>query len=182
MLNALVASYDPDATPAVADRLLAVLTYPKGGDALHLPFYAVLYNLVVKLSASKFGTPRDTVSRLRYFDACGLLSPLRPAGLPLSLNQLENGLLRRNRLAPYHRRPCLTPEEAKDVGPYMSEVVDMRLHACLNCGATSCPPVMGYHGEEDVEVAWGAFMEGAVVVEGDGVGMSLILKWYKEVR
>lgn len=57
-----------------------------------------------------------------------------------SLNELENGLLRGNRVSavPLTSAPFKKPDD-----PRLSNVLvcDPRIHFALNCGAVSCPPI-----------------------------------------
>ena len=157
-LTSLLTSFAPSSLPP-ASQLMSLLTPCPSGHPLYLSWWSTLYNLVVKCNAIHFGVPSTTLSRLRYFDAVGVTLSFDGVDRTLTLNQIENGLLRMNRPAPYHISPSLSSKQSSTLQKYQAKTVDRRLHATLNCGAVSCPPVMGYGGDADVEVAWRAFRE-----------------------
>lgn len=74
-------------------------------------------------------------------------------GARWSLHDIEHGVLRRNRPAPY---TFWRPFSAKDPrAAAMPRAFDPRVHFALNCAAASCPPVRAYtaaglHAELDL--------------------------------
>ena len=67
---------------------------------------------------------------------------------PYSLNDIENGLLRRNSRSAV---PMTSAQFGRDDPrlAFMMDEVDPRIHFALNCGAQSCPPISVYAGEQD---------------------------------
>ena len=61
-------------------------------------------------------------------------SPVRVAGLSMTLNQLEHGILRRQNQVDGRS----VPRALRALRPSR---VDRRIHAALNCAAVSCPPL-----------------------------------------
>lgn len=102
------------------------------------------------------------------------------AGQPLSLDDIEHGLLRGDRASPnplrwgfWSRRHFLS---ATDPRRAWAVPLDPRIHFALNCGALSCPAVRFYEGAslgEELQAAAEAFLagvEGASLCLGFGGG------------
>ncbi|GMI22903.1 hypothetical protein TrCOL_g9269 [Triparma columacea] len=161
------------------------LTLPPPGTGELKALLMELYNLSIKVSFSVNGAPKSTLDRLGYFDACKvrLGLPDNKSSHLISFNGIENGLLRGNRVPPYHMKPSLTQES-----PFLPWTLpcDYRIHSGLNCGAASCPPVGQYTSEgieEELGTAWRSWVKGeggARRKEGGGWEVSMIMKWYKE--
>ena len=154
------------------------------------PFLIELYNLCIQVSFAVNGIPLTTLARLAYFDCCKVRLRLddKMRTVDASFNQLENGMLRGNRVPPYHRKASLS--KSSPLLPYVLPC-DYRIHAALNCGAASCPPVLSYTVsglDSELDDAWKGFIEGpqGCVVSKDENGevenarLSMILKWYSE--
>ncbi|GMH90470.1 hypothetical protein TrST_g5546 [Triparma strigata] len=168
-----------------SDKVFALLTLPPSSSPSYLPFLITLYNLTVTLTLKTLGRPRTSLNRLRYFDALGPVIKVNDnESIFLSFNQIENGLLRCNRVPPYHLSASLSSKLIKkyNLKEYICEKVDWRIHGALNCGANSCPPVEKYtveNVEEELERSFEAFKENNILREGEGVKASLIFKWYE---
>src|SRR5206468_2740221 len=65
------------------------------------------------------------------------------AGHPLTLDQVEHGLLRDNARPPYRLVRPLPPDHPASA---WRVPLDSRVHFALNCGAVSCPLVRVYTG------------------------------------
>ncbi len=68
-----------------------------------------------------------------------------------SLDDIEHGILRKNRRASYKPWGQFLPWDKRR--KLMVEKVDFRIHFALNCGAKSCPPIVFYsapHLEEEL--------------------------------
>jgi hypothetical protein len=63
--------------------------------------------------------------------------------MAFSLNEIENGLLRGNRVSavPFTSVPF---RKLNDQRRKLMLEVDARIHFALNCGAKSCPPISVY--------------------------------------
>ena len=125
--------------------------------AAPLPGMSVtVYNMMVTHAFAVVGIPESSLQRLAFFDHV----QYSLGGALFSLNDVENGVLRRNRTPPYHLR---LPFAEKDVR--LSLLLDNdepRIHFALNCGASSCPAVKTYTAvgiEEELATAAAAFCE-----------------------
>ena len=105
-------------------------------------------------------------------------TPVRVAGMRLTLNQIEHGILRlQNRVdgAP-------VPAAARALRPRQ---LDPRIHAGLNCAAVSCPPLVreaftATRVSGQLDRAWRAFVASprAARVEGNRVVVSSLFDWF----
>jgi hypothetical protein len=140
-----------------------------------------LYNLMVKYAFVKVGIGQSNLDRSAFFNKV----KFQVGRDSLSLMELENGILRGNRKAPY----TLSPQFSKS-DPRLDltmDKVDRRIHFALNCGATSCPPVKNFTTqgiEEELRIVSQAFCEGdeqvRVDVDSKTVYLSKIFSWYQE--
>ena len=91
------------------------------------------------------------------------------AGLNLSLDDIEHGILRRYR---YKKSLGYLPDYRirKEVRKLSVEKVDFRIHFALNCGAVSCPPIRFYSvGQLDelLDLATLSFLEQDVEIKAE---------------
>eukprot|EP00428_Durinskia_dybowskii_P042682 CAMPEP_0170270442 /NCGR_PEP_ID=MMETSP0116_2-20130129/35166_1 /TAXON_ID=400756 /ORGANISM="Durinskia baltica, Strain CSIRO CS-38" /LENGTH=516 /DNA_ID=CAMNT_0010521635 /DNA_START=42 /DNA_END=1592 /DNA_ORIENTATION=- len=142
-------------------------------------FVINLYNMIIPHAFAKLGIPNGDLPRVAFFD--GVCYEFA-SGVLLSLNDLENGVLRGNRAAPFHlKRPFASrPDLAKTVLP-----VDHRIHFALNCGAKSCPPVKWFTAEgidEELRLVAMAWVEQddnvKVDLERKRLSLSKICSWF----
>lgn len=118
------------------------------------------------------------VGRLNFFNARAIII----AGKPLSLNDIEHGILRKSKLwwsRGYLTRRLVRGFERK----FRVKHFDYRIHFALNCGGESCPPIRFYKPEkleQQLEMATYSFLEAETSYnkETDTVTTSQILKWY----
>eukprot|EP00403_Amphidinium_massartii_P040841 CAMPEP_0178440640 /NCGR_PEP_ID=MMETSP0689_2-20121128/36909_1 /TAXON_ID=160604 /ORGANISM="Amphidinium massartii, Strain CS-259" /LENGTH=481 /DNA_ID=CAMNT_0020063473 /DNA_START=166 /DNA_END=1611 /DNA_ORIENTATION=- len=148
-----------------------------------IAFVMNLYNLAVIFAFTELGIPQTDLARLTFFNQV----KIDVGGHLWSLHDLESGILRSNRAAPYH---LSKPFSAKD--PRLSAILaqpENRIHFGLNCGAKSCPPVKTFTAEglqEELRIVAMAFCEQDENVRVD-VGkngqvvlwLSKIFEWYK---
>jgi hypothetical protein len=121
--------------------------------------------------------------RARHLEREGLFAaffqtPVAVAGLRLTLNQLEHGVLRRQ--ATVDGRP--TPRAALALRPSR---LDARIHVGLNCAAVSCPPLprrafRAATVNADLSRAFAAFAASPAHLRLDGrtLVLSSILDWF----
>ncbi|WP_412067383.1 DUF547 domain-containing protein [Rubrivirga sp. IMCC43871] len=121
--------------------------------------------------------------RARHFERDGLFddlfqTPVRVAGLAMTLNQLEHGILRRQ--AEVDGRTV--PRALRALRPSR---LDPRIHAALNCGAVSCPPLAtrAYRAatlDADLGRQFAAFMATSRAVRSDGrtLVLSSLFDWF----
>ena len=106
--------------------------------------------------------------------------PVRVAGLLMTLNQLEHGVLRRQPRVD----GAAVPRALQALRPRR---VDYRVHAALNCAAVSCPP-LGRRAfrsatlDRDLEAAFSAFAASprAVRLDGGRLVVSSLFDWFAE--
>ena len=101
----------------------------------------------------------------------------RVSGLTFSLNEIEHGVLRGNRVAFLSRAPFGSGD------PRASLVLplDARIHFALNCGALSCPPIRAYDAarlEQQLELAARSYLSSARL-EGRTVWLPRLLEYYR---
>lgn len=142
-------------------------------DDARLAFALNAYNAHVldQIAAGRVRTLGTPAARDALYDA-----PLAIAGQQLSLNQLEHGVLRRQ------RSPAI-PAAARALRP---RAVDYRVHVGLNCGAASCPPLprrafSAATVDRQLGAAWRAFVndnEHVAARRNGGVRLSSLLDWF----
>ena len=103
-----------------------------------------------------------------------------------SLNELENGLLRGNRVSAV---PFTGVPFRKSDDPRLQNVLkcDPRIHFALNCGAKSCPPIAVYSTEYDLldselALATQGFLDQSVTFDTNkkSVTLSMLFSWYSQ--
>ena len=159
---------------AVADQDPAALR----SDAQKTAFLVNAYNAHVL--AALLARPRAThIERQDLFDEL-FRRPVRVAGRPMTLDQLEHGVLRRQdrvggRAVPRALR-ALRPGR-----------LDARIHAALNCGAVSCPPLQprAFRAatlDRDLGRAWAAFLasDRAARLDGRTLVLSSLFDWFAD--
>jgi hypothetical protein len=108
---------------------------------------------------------------------------IRVAGLALSLDDIEHGILRRYRwkYSLGYLPQFWPPDHLKLL---CVDTLDYRIHFALNCGARSCPPI-GFYQPERVELqlerATAVFVRAESVVDHQAktVGVSKIFLWFQ---
>jgi hypothetical protein len=184
---------DP-ALPRLAEQLLGQVRAGQPTDSLE----AVLANLPPGHLAA--GLPHDRARKafwLNMYNAWfqvlatreGLGVPeiftapaIRAAGLALSLDDIEHGILRRYRwkYSLGYLPQFWPPDHLKLL---CVDTLDHRIHFALNCGARSCPPI-GFYQPERVELqlerATAAFIrnESSIDHQAKTVGVSQIFQWF----
>lgn len=104
------------------------------------------------------------------------------AGIKLSLDDMEHGILRRFRYK-YSLGYFSDPFAPSRIKKMAVEVLDFRIHFALNCGAKSCPPIAFYsvEGLEDqLELATLSFLEGDTEIKESKkeVHITTLMKWF----
>lgn len=144
-------------------------------------FWLNLYN-ALHMHAQVALAPANLVQKLHMFQSASYLV----AGAVLSLDDIENGVLRGNRRPPASAFALFGAGDPRCALSFRN--VDPRIHAALNCGAKSCPAVAVYSGvslERDLSAAVEAFTSQNVrVVPAKGakpatVHLSPIFLWYR---
>ncbi len=105
-------------------------------------------------------------------------------GYNFSLDQIEHGILRGNvKKHLFASRPF---SGSDDRSKYTLNTLDPRIHFCLVCGSTSCPPIGTYQEDKidnQMDMATATFINGDDVKidkEKSKMKLSKIFKWYKK--
>lgn len=104
------------------------------------------------------------------------------AGLPMSLDMIEHGILRRFRYK-YSLGYLPNPLVAPMIKKLAVDKIDGRIHFALNCGAKSCPLIAFYTVasiNHQLAIATLSFLESETTVFHDKqeVHISRLFKWY----
>lgn len=104
------------------------------------------------------------------------------AGLRMSLDDIEHGILRRNRGYPF-----ITGAHFVGSAPRLSWSLplDPRVHCALNCASRSCPPIQSYSAEQidaQLDLATRSFIDANAEPspEGSRLIVSEIFRWYNK--
>lgn len=150
-----------------------------------LAFWLNAYNMLTLQAASK-AWRNDSSFRVDNNDFAFFQQEVhRVAKRTFSLNQIENGVLRGDRLHP--STFYLTDEEFAPIQELHDEIwegnaIDPRIHFVLNCASSSCPvltiaPLQGTDLDETLETATQAFLSDEEKGAGPE-GMSQIFDFY----
>lgn len=124
-----------------------------------------------------------TVARVKLYASASY----NIGGYLFSLNEIENGLLRRNRKSavPLTFRPFR--QESDPRRNLMLDVCDPRIHFALNCGAVGCPPIGVYSSDEklldeQLALASEGFLDQSVTLDSTNkrITLSMLFSWYRE--
>jgi len=139
-----------------------------------------IYNLLALHAFSRVGPPLTATQRYGFFDRISY----DIGGYFYSLNDIESGILRANNVVPYRFSPQFRLGDPRMASSLPS--VDFRIHAALNCGAKSCPPIKQFTPEgveEELSVVFSAFLEDPGNLQADLTKKTLccskIISWYR---
>jgi hypothetical protein len=147
--------------------------------AMKMSFFINVYNFLVVHASALFGVPQTTWARMKFFSGAAYSI----GGHVLSLQDIENGILRSNRASPVSFFSSTHFRASDPRAALCLDKCDPRLHFALNCGASSCPPVRVYHPETldaDLESSTQAFLRDDIEVDltKKRIHCSRIIKWY----
>jgi len=165
------------ALAATDDAALAPLREER---ATALAFWLNLYNAGTQLLLDRRPELYERALRtVRFFRA----ETVAVAGTPLSLNDIEHGILRGSMsMVGLGYLPRLRPGAFER--RYRLEPVDPRIHFALNCGAASCPPIRHYEPDrvdEQLDLATRGYLESTVEYDEDAgvVAVPRVFLWYR---
>lgn len=124
------------------------------------------------------GDPLSNTSRLKFYASTAYVIN----GVVLSLNDIEHGILRGNRLSPV---PLSSVPFSSDDTSRLALTLDLdpRIHFALNCGARTCPPIGVYSADlldsQLSRATRGYLNETTVNLEENRVSISMLFKWYR---
>jgi hypothetical protein len=152
----------------------ASLTSP----AEKLAFWINVYNALTLHAIFSFRPKRTVWEVPGFFERAAY----NVGGHRFSLSEIEHGVLRANRPAPFSRRRPLGTGDPRRRFTLTDAEFDPRVHFALNCGARSCPPIATYAADRidaQLDLATRSFIRGETEVVGDRVITSALLKWYR---
>ncbi len=169
-----------EAVQGILDELAAVplsaLVTDLRDTAERRAFWIEIYNATALIAMADGVDLRRPCARLRHFARRRLVV----AGVPLSLNEIEHGMLRSSKL--WWAMGHLNDPFPSKFERLLRVPLDPRIHFALNCGAASCPPIAHYNGprlDEQLEIAAASFLEGTRYDPGKNIVLvSRLLLWY----
>lgn len=140
-------------------------------------YNGAVIDLIITL-ATAAGVRRSVKEIDRFFE----VKILKVADIPLSLDDIEHGLLRANRRHPAGLLPPLL--HRPHLKAWMVPHFDPRIHFALNYGGRSCPPVEMYTEAEidsQLDRAAAAFLNAEVEIDTERsiIRANPILRWYR---
>ncbi|GBG34248.1 Glutaredoxin [Hondaea fermentalgiana] len=156
------------------------LSIPDMAEKTRLAFVINLYNLLTLHAFTKVGVPKSNFDRTDFFDFVGYTV----GGLFYSFNLLENGILRVNQKTPFHLQKAIPSGDPRQRA--VLSTCNPALHACISCGASSCPPIKRFTAEaveEEMRIAAQAFFEldenCSIDLATQTITLTKILSWYQ---
>lgn len=161
------------------EKALSSLTYTQlfkglNNDAAKKTFWVNMYNAWYQILAIRLNKTRPKIFTVK-------LIPI--AGLSLSLDDIEHGILRKYRWKwSMGYLPQFLPQKA--IKELAVDSIDYRIHFALNCGAKSCPPIAFYRYDkidQQLDMATVAFIKGETEINDENkvINTSKILSWFK---
>ncbi len=148
-------------------------------DDERLAFWINLYNVLAIHGVIALGIAESVMEVPSFFSVVAY----RVGDTVLTLDDMENGVLRRNAPHPATKRPLF-----KDGDPrlaYCPSVVDPRIHAALVCASASCPPVAFYDADriaDQLDAASDNYVAADVVVDetAQTVRIPITFRYYSQ--
>jgi hypothetical protein len=145
-----------------------------GDDAARLAFWIDVYNATVL--RQPMPELDGFAQRLRFFRR----RLVTVAGTGLSLDDIEQGILRRSRWKlglGYVSNPRPSAFERE----FRVERVDPRIHFALNCGAASCPPFAAYEAsrlDAQLDLATRSYLRATVDTREHALTLPAVMFWF----
>lgn len=150
-----------------------VFRYSLQTDASKKAFWINIYNAYFQLLRLeiKVGKPDIFLKKLIYI-----------AGISLSLDDIEHGILRHRRLK-WALGYLPDPFVSAPIKLLAVQNIDYRIHFALNCGARSCPPIAFYTSdkiEQQLDMATRSFLDEDILVMPvkKEVHLSSLFQWF----
>lgn len=138
-------------------------------------FWINLYNATVQYLLLEDSTRYD--NRDKFFQTRWI----KVAGVDVSLDEMEHGILRRSEIK-YGLGYVKNPFVSDFIKRHQVELKDSRIHFALNCGAGSCPPISFYSAEninEQLDLSAMGFLKATTRMEGNTVYVTRLFQWFK---
>ena len=140
-------------------------------------FWINLYNGFTQVLLKK--NPEAYKDRKTFFTSDQILI----AGTRFSLDDMEHGILRRNKVkwSLGYFSKLFPPKKVKEL---RVNKLDYRIHFALNCGAKSCPPIAFYNPEDidkQLDLATAAYLNGEAIYneKENTLGLPAIMGWFR---
>lgn len=160
--RALRRSEHRDALERTARELGGVDPTTLESDAERIAFWMNVYNVLVIHGVIAFEVTRSVMEDPSFFGRAAY----RVGLYDYTLDEIENGVLRRNAPPPVGGKPLWAKDDPRcAVSP---SIVDPRIHAALVCASTSCPAVRFYDAEAleaQLDAATRAYVDAEVHVD-----------------
>ena len=162
----------------IARQLSTYETSGLGHGPALMAFWINLYNALIIDAIIHFGIQGSIMNRPGIFRQAAY----NVGGMRFSADEIEHGLLRRNRPNPVVHMRTFTTDDPRLY--LMVDHLDPRIHFSLVCGARSCPPIAFYdheHLDRQLDQAAAAFINGGGVdysAETNTLRLSKIFQWY----
>ena len=150
-----------------------------GSDKEKKAFWINVYNAFTKYLIVDMQIKKSIQEKPWFF----FWPKINVGGEYFSLDDIEHGILRSNRRAPYRlMRQFKWGEKRKR---FICSELDYRVHFALNCGAKSCPPVSSYTSEDidtQLDLAEYSFSNAEFEInhEKQVISCSRVYKWYRK--
>ncbi len=144
-----------------------------------MAFWINTYNALILHGVIHYQVRGSMLSDLGFFRRVGY----NVAGMRLSADDIEHGVLRGNRRHPFLPIPPFPPDDPRMM--LAIQPMDPRIHFALVCGARSCPPIAFYDGkklDDQLEQAASAFIHGGGArfdAPNRTLWLSRIFRWYQ---
>ena len=162
----------------IARQLSTYETSDLGHGPALIAFWINLYNALIIDAVVHFGIQGSIMNRPGIFRQAAY----NVGGMRFSADEIEHGILRRNRPNPVVHLRTFTKDDPRL--SLMVDHLDPRIHFSLVCGARSCPPIAFYdheHLDRQLDQAAAAFINGGGVdysAETNTLRLSKIFQWY----
>ena len=143
-------------------------------DARKKAFWVNCYNAYFQLLATEKHLEKPAIFQDRV---------LTIAGVALSLDDIEHGILRKHRYK-WSLGYLPDPFASRTIRHWAVSERDYRIHFALNCGAKSCPPIAFYDADKidaQLDLATLSFLEGETEVfpEKKEIHTTRLFQWFK---
>lgn len=173
-----LAGADAFAELAAAARSLPDARLDLPTDAARIAFWVNLYNVLMLHGVVALGIRRSVMEVPSFFARVAY----RVGGHTLTLDEIENGVLRRNSPHPVTGRRLFTAGDPRHA--LAPARLDPRIHVALVCGAKSCPPIALYDAERldaQLHTATTGFVASGVSIDHAArrVTIPLVFRYYE---
>jgi hypothetical protein len=162
-------------TAAIAERLGSLpeieLQTALTDDMHKKAFWINLYNAFYQILRTEKGLNKPDIFTQKAFVV---------AGLPLSLDEVEHGILRKYRWK-WSLGYLPDPFAGKEIRRLAVKRLDFRIHFALNCGAKSCPPIAFYSPAKldvQLDLASRSFLENETLIQKKEIRVSRLFLWF----